>query len=266
MSADLNDGSGLFAKQVIPIGSTSPNLPARAIVLGDVDGDGDIDAFLGRFNGGSPLFELALNGGSGTFTTDYRSTFQSLSTSGSTSDDAPSNDNIAFGDIDGDGDLDLMLLCVLHLNDGTGRFVVANPITYSLSNFFCLTSTFGDVDGDSDLDLVATSGGGYHSSAIELHTNDATGSFMYVSSSGINPIPGMDPRVRSSASECACTWMSVSCWRSVLTHARSCHWSVAAELLPSRAASSPSVPSSASNRIPTLRSSTHADHSWRHRQ
>ena len=59
--------------------------------LGDVDGDGDLDAFVANFSQGNRVW---LNDGSGSFTDSG----QSLGTWWSYS--------VSLGDVDGDGDLD----------------------------------------------------------------------------------------------------------------------------------------------------------------
>merc|ERR1712190_589452 len=65
-----------------------------------------------------------------------------------------------FGDVDGDGDLDLILTDYLRssrlfLNDGKGRY------TYSerFAPYFGQSVGFGDVDGDGDLDAYVNTFG-----------------------------------------------------------------------------------------------------------
>jgi len=142
----LNDGNGVFADatdQTLPeIGST--------LALGDVDGDGDLDAFLGN--------RLYLNDGNGVFT--------------DATNQIPEGEPgpVAFGDVDGDGDLDAFLGNGLYLNDGNGVFTDAtNQIPESGSRGVAL----GDVDGDGDLDaFLSCSGGGNR-----LYLNDGNGVF-----------------------------------------------------------------------------------------
>ena len=81
----------------------------RGIALGDVDADGDIDAFVCYGGGGSGLW---LNDGKGR-----------LSASGQ---DFGSGTAVALGDLDGDGHLDIFLTEEesgrIWLNDGSGKF------------------------------------------------------------------------------------------------------------------------------------------------
>lgn len=91
-----------------------------SLVLGDVDGDGDLDLFVGHTysNYTAGQSRLYLNGGSGTFTdaTASRMPVGGYDIS-----------SLAMGDVDGDGDLDLVLgnryqPSRLYLNNGSGTF------------------------------------------------------------------------------------------------------------------------------------------------
>ena len=61
----LNDGSGGFVSTGTAIGSDSETDLTFSVVLGDVDGDGDLDLVAGNFTQTSKLY---LNDGSGGFT------------------------------------------------------------------------------------------------------------------------------------------------------------------------------------------------------
>lgn len=86
------------------------------------------------------------------------------------------SEDVALGDLDGDGDLDIFLAhrdeaSSTWFNDGTGRFT-ANGI--NLGNDFLIDVALGDVDGDDDLDVILA---GIQNNGLWL--NDGHGSFSY---------------------------------------------------------------------------------------
>ena len=87
----------------------------------------------------------------------------------------------AFGDVDDDGDLDLVVIgsddnydktSTLYLNDGTGSFSKAGE---SLEGIGQGAAKFEDVDDDGDLDLLLV--GAYGGATATIYENDGTGSF-----------------------------------------------------------------------------------------
>ncbi|MCI0586464.1 MAG: VCBS repeat-containing protein [Planctomycetes bacterium] len=147
----LNAGTGVFA--LGPPGSLPPSTDnTTAVALGDVDGDGDLDAFLGmgRVGIGQPE-RLYFNGGTGTFTDATATNLPAL----------PGNltGAVALGDVDGDGDLDALVANAgqdqLYLNGGAGVFVDATGTNLPVESEFSRSLALGDVDGDGDLDAFA---------------------------------------------------------------------------------------------------------------
>ena len=159
----LNNGSGGFTAPTLP--SSFPANYSRRAALGDLDGDGDLDAFVTtNFSAANQIY---LNDGSGGFTVPTpRSNF-------------PTNNSeeAALGDLDGDGDLDAFVANYgganqIYLNDGSGGFTAPTPP----SNFLAKDSygvALGDLDGDGDLDAFVTN----RNAANQIYLNDGSGSF-----------------------------------------------------------------------------------------
>jgi len=171
----LNDGNGVFTDATAQIPADTD--VTRAVALGDVDGDGDLDAFLGNHGSQNRLY---LNDGYGFFT-DATAQLPIV-------EDATLA--LALGDVDGDGDLDAYIANTdgredcLYLNDGEGVFTeAAEPIPWGGST---VAVALGDVDGDGDLDvLLATYRDAYPNQTLLL-LNDGNGTFTNAS----NQIPG----------------------------------------------------------------------------
>lgn len=170
--------TGKFAiKDVVKTGSGPYSL-----AMGDVDGDGDPDFVTANENGTS--VSVRLNGGdnSGSNTGEFKNGSQVPITGRPTA--------VALADVDGDGDLDMVVshsvnTLSVRLNGGdatgsnTGTFsgsqeVALRGYTASLANL-----AVGDVDGDSDLDLVvgvSNSNGTGSWASVRLNGGDASGS------------------------------------------------------------------------------------------
>lgn len=151
----LNNGSGVY--------SGPTNLPAsgsgNSLSLGDLDGDGDIDAV----TAGSPHF-IWINGGSANFTTGQTLT-------------GANNSGVALGDFDGDGDLDIFLSQsgssngeAVWFNNGNATFTPSSQ-TFIDNGGGNDHLEVGDVDGDGDLDVFGSGTVGY------LYINNGSGTF-----------------------------------------------------------------------------------------
>ena len=134
------------------------------VALGDLDGDGWLDALL-AYAGGS----LGLrNDGAGGLVADASITVDGAA--------PPAAEGVALGDLDGDGDLDAVFARwgaedLVLLNDGLARFT-STPIAGSGGATF--TPTLADLDGDGDLDLALAAGSASLSFDDIVH-GDATG-------------------------------------------------------------------------------------------
>ena len=167
----INQGTGVFleAGHLLPVRGIS-----NAVEALDVNLDGAPDLIIG--NRGQNF--VLVNDGAGRFRDE---TATRLPVQGETTQD------IAVGDVDGDGDADLVFaneegLDRLVLNDGAGRFVPApeghlpSPPTATDSRDVELA----DVDGDGDLDLFFGIVGWGKESRVarnRLLINDGTGVF-----------------------------------------------------------------------------------------
>ena len=158
----VTGGTGTFAP-----GSSLAALEGGDAARGDVDGDGDIDLLVtGRDGGGSPITQLYVNDGSGSFT--------------AVSAGLPDLENgtVDLGDVDNDGDLDVLLTGVnasstrvtrLFTKDDGSLSYTASGISFpSVENG---EAALGDVEGDGDLDIVLAGNSGGSATAA-LYTND----------------------------------------------------------------------------------------------
>jgi hypothetical protein len=129
-----------------------PDIMGSGAALADLDGDGDLDAYLvqgGHLIEQSGLAnEVYLNRGDGHFTKsidpgDARDTGYGM--------------GVAAGDYDNDGDIDLYVTNVgenvLLANDGTGGFRNVSRAAGVAHDGFGTAATFADFDADNDLDL-----------------------------------------------------------------------------------------------------------------
>jgi hypothetical protein len=111
------------------------------VALGDLDGDGDLDAFVANSEQDDSFSEIWLNDGYGIFTLSE----QTLSYA----------QGVVLGDLDDDGDLDAITTNWwgdatnrIWMNDGSGHFMDSGQHLGT-----AMTSALGDMDDDGDIDV-----------------------------------------------------------------------------------------------------------------
>ena len=167
LSVSFNNGDGTFTDEV----AYEPFLSTYSIQLEDVDGDDDLDiaaaSFFGPYEDG--LLMIRLNDGSGTFgePIEYPAGL------------SPSS--IAFGDIDGDGDREVLVanwfsgdVGPSHVSimekDANGDYSLASTVDADMR---CRFASFADLDQDDDLDIVVSNNVGDNVS-VALNHGDGT--------------------------------------------------------------------------------------------
>ncbi|MDA0327950.1 MAG: VCBS repeat-containing protein [Gemmatimonadetes bacterium] len=175
----LNRGPGQrFEEHTEAVFGTTPDL-TRVVKARDVDGDGNVDVFVGNtYQTPSRLF---MGTGGGQFVERTATHLPRLRLS---------IGDAEFGDVDADGDLDLVLAewgagnnmtnaggrTRLWLNDGTGRFrdLTSARMPETLVHF-SWDLEFVDVDNDYDLDMLVSC---KRCAGSKLFRNDGAGTFV----------------------------------------------------------------------------------------
>jgi hypothetical protein len=153
---------------------------SNQVTAGDLDGDLDLDLVFANGGGfstpGSPQVQrVYINDGAGVFTDEsaLRLGFSGLVR------------GAELGDIDDDGDLDLILAQdfdrqpALFVNDGAGFFTDVTATQLPALALSSSRAQFGDIDNDGDLDLYLTNGDGnrFGCGQYRVYVNDGLGTF-----------------------------------------------------------------------------------------
>ncbi|MBW4680304.1 MAG: tandem-95 repeat protein [Microcoleus vaginatus WJT46-NPBG5] len=188
-----NDG-GTFSNQ---IGTNNPLNVVSLVAytdpaLVDIDGDGDLDAFIGESNG--TIYYYRNDGGTFNQQTDTNNPFNGV--------DVGSCSRPAFADIDTDGDLDAFI----GLDDDTVRYYrndggtfneqtgTNNPlnVVVNLEPYSNSTIALADIDGDGDSDAFI----GNQAGTIRYYRND--GGIFSEQTGTNNPLNSVDVPYQSS--------------------------------------------------------------------
>ncbi len=152
-----NNGDGTFSKVTGTAFEAEYLMRPRTISWADFDNDLDLDVFIGH-NAGSVHNMLYQNNGNGTFTALTAALPSEAKTA------ATNTFGSAWGDIDNDGDQDLIVAnttAVIYLNNGTGgftKYVGAEYIVAPDANRTNIAFAFSDYDKNGTLDFATSKG------------------------------------------------------------------------------------------------------------
>lgn len=164
----LNDGQGHFTEVT---GNPFVEVGNSATAFADVDGDGDQDLLITGWGAHGGTSKLYRNDGQAHFTEITGIPFTSVR-----------NSAVAFRDVEGDGDLDLLITgenneeipeSMLYVNDGYNHFEPSSVPYFEGLRFGAIG--FSDVDNDGDQDALITGQNDLNKRESTLYLNDETG-------------------------------------------------------------------------------------------
>jgi hypothetical protein len=176
----LSNGDGTFTEST---SNTFTNL-SSSIELFDCDGDNDLDLLISgsNYDDVDRLTEFYINDGTGNFSITTKRGLKDIS-----------GGDIAIGDTDDDGDLDVFICGAtadstetsLYINDGTGNFTLL--LNDEFSDVSLGEVSLRDLDNDGDLDafLIGTGEGGLANNAIVGNVYENLGNNNFVVSDSL---------------------------------------------------------------------------------
>lgn len=168
----LNDGSGGFTEILnLPL----PHASSSNTIFKDLDADGDLDLFFSGigFNIGE-FTHIYLNDGSGAFTQLANPSLPQFS-----------GGDAAIGDVDNDGDEDILISALdsnndfvadVYLNDGNAHFTPSGNTAFTPVKYASVA--FIDVENDGDADVFISGVQENETALTKLYLNDGTGNYM----------------------------------------------------------------------------------------
>ena len=181
----LNDGTGNYT---MVSGTPFTGVDFSSLAFADVDGDNDQDVVISGSLGSGPnstFTALYLNNGFGSFSLVTGTPFEEVERSA-----------IAFADVDGDNDQDVVIAgrnnfgqrtSKLYQNNGSGSFTLMTSTPFSGIEDGSIS--FGDIDNDNDQDILFT---GFSGGGPRLYTNNGSGVFTAVPGNPLPTIVGSD--------------------------------------------------------------------------
>ncbi|SVE60176.1 uncharacterized protein METZ01_LOCUS513030, partial [marine metagenome] len=168
----LNDGDGNYTDSGQDLKYSTSHDNSYDVELGDVDGDGDLDAYVANYDQGNRLW---LNDGDGNYTDSGQNLLYSS---------YDRSWDVDLADLDGDGDLDAFEANYnqynkVWLNNGSGTFTATSQNMDS--GYYSYDVDLADFDGDGDLDAFFAN---YHNQSNRVWLNDGDGSFTFNQSLG----------------------------------------------------------------------------------
>ncbi|MEQ9659656.1 VCBS repeat-containing protein, partial [Fulvivirga sp.] len=175
----FSNGQGIQFEQVFqapPAIQSNPvfdDIRNSSVAFADVDGDLDQDVIItGRSASDTRIAKLFTNNGSGVFNEVLGTPFVGVS-----------DGAVAFSDVDGDSDQDLIItgstgtvrVTKLYINDGGGIFTEVIGTPFEGVAFGSVA--FSDVDGDLDQDILITGNNSSITPITKLYKNNGEGVF-----------------------------------------------------------------------------------------
>jgi hypothetical protein len=157
LQAPVGGFSGVSAASIGGVATTKSPVHVLAV---DIDGDGDVDLISANSTGND--ITIFLNPGNGVFPASPSRTIGGNATT-------PSPRYLAVGDVDGDGDLDIV--CAAGGNNSIAVFLQSTPSNFPVAPSFSLTNAslvtpetvaVADIDHDGDVDIVSGNSGSHN--------------------------------------------------------------------------------------------------------